>query len=91
MDMTRKGFLGGAAAMFAAAGCQTVGKETPKDGGKVIQGFDEKNAGKLAGAPYVPFSEKKVRVGIAGEGFCSFGSAFAYQVRIDYIVINEVF
>ena len=69
--------MGAGAAMFAAAGCKSIMGEK----GEVIAGFDQKDAGELAAAPYVPFSEKKVRVGIAGEGFCNFGSAFAYQVH----------
>ena len=79
MNISRRGFVGAGAALFAAAGYRSVMGAGKDD--KVIQGFDEKDAGKLAAAPYVPFSEKKVRVGIAGEGFCSFGSAFAYQVH----------
>ena len=78
MNVSRKSFLGMSGA-FLAAGCVSAGKEKSAEGGKVVQGFDETDAGKLAAAPYVPFSDKKVRVGIAGEGFCSFGSAFAYQ------------
>jgi len=67
--LSRRGFVG--AALFAAVG--NVAK------GEVIQGFDERDAGKLSKAPWKPFSDRKVRVGIAGEGVCSFGSAFAYQ------------
>ena len=79
MNISRRGFVGAGAALFAAAGYRSVMGAGKDD--KVIQGFDEKDAGKLAAAPYVPFSEKKVRVGIAGEGVCNFGSAFAYQVH----------
>ena len=75
MNVNRRGFIGAGAALFAAAGCKSIMGEK----GEVIAGFDQTDAGELAAAPYVPFSEKKVRVGIAGEGFCDFGSAFAYQ------------
>jgi len=75
MDFSRRNFLGAGAALFATASLKGVAAEKKE----VIQGFDERDAGKLSAAPYVPFSDKKVRVGIAGEGFCNFGSAFAYQ------------
>ena len=77
MNISRRGFMGTGAALFATAGCKSF-MDTPQTG-KVIQGFEETGAGKFASKPYVPFSDRKVRVGIAGEGFCSFGSAFAYQ------------
>ena len=73
--VSRRGFVGAGAALFAAAGCNTPGKD------KVIQGFDERDPGRLSGVAWKPFSDKRVRVGIAGEGVCSFGSAFAYQTH----------
>ena len=84
MELDRRGFMGVGAAFFASAGLGAFGADNkivmPKDEtGKVIQGFNETNAGKLSDLEWKPFSEKKVRVGIAGEGVCSFGSAFGYQ------------
>lgn len=72
--ISRKSFLGGSLALFAAARASAAPAPAKK-----IQGFDETNAGKLAAQAWTPFSDKKVRVGIAGEGYCSFGSAFGYQ------------
>lgn len=76
MEISRRGFMGAGATCFAAAGMKGIAAEaaTPK-----IQGFDETDAGKISSAAWQPFSDRKVRVGIAGEGFCSFGSAFGYQ------------
>ena len=74
MNLTRKNFCIGTFA--AAAGLKVSAAQEPA---KKIQGFDETNAGKLAAQAWTPFSDKKVRVGIAGEGYCSFGSAFGYQ------------
>ena len=71
--LSRRSFVGAGAALFAAAGSAAKGE--------VIQGFDERDAGRLSKTPWKPFSERKVRVGIAGEGVCSFGSAFAYQTH----------
>ena len=83
MELNRRGFMGAGAAFFASAGLGAFGaaqKGLPKDeNGQTIQGFNETNAGKLSDSAWKPFSEKKVRVGIAGEGFCDFGSQFGYQ------------
>jgi hypothetical protein len=75
MNLSRKHFLGHSMALLAAGASARTAAGT----GKVIQGFDETDAGKLLSAPRKPFSDKKVRVGIAGEGVCSFGSAFGFQ------------
>ena len=75
MDISRKGFLFGSGAVIAAFG----GKAAEKAPAASIQGFDETNAGRLSGAAWKPFSDRKVRVAIAGEGVCDFGSAFGYQ------------
>ena len=82
MEFTRKDFLGfgGTAMLFAAAGCRTTGTgDKPTVDGKVIAGFDETVVGKLDPTPWKPFSDKKVRVGIAGHGICQFGCCFGYQ------------
>lgn len=72
--ISRRGFVSAGAALFAAAGCTTPGEKI-----ETIQGFDETESGANKETAYVPFSDRKVRVGIAGEGFCGFGSAFGYQ------------
>ncbi|MBP5286067.1 MAG: Gfo/Idh/MocA family oxidoreductase [Kiritimatiellae bacterium] len=74
MNFTRKGFLGAGAALFASAGLKSIADEE-----KVIQGFDETEAGRVSLDPWQPFSDRVVKVGIAGEGVCDFGSAFGYQ------------
>ena len=78
MNISRRGFMGAGAALFAATELK----------GATIQGFDETEKSANGAAPYVPFSEKKVRVGIAGEGFCSFGSAFSYQTHPNVEVVS---
>ena len=72
--ITRKNFFIGSAAAFAVSGLNAA---APKPAGKV-QGFDESDDTKTDG-PWQPFSDKKVRVGIAGYGACSFGAAFFFQ------------
>lgn len=76
MDFSRRAFMGAGAAFFAAASGKAFAAEEAKP---QIQGFDEVEGGCDTSKPWEPFSDKKVRVAIAGEGVCSFGSQFAYQ------------
>jgi len=74
MNITRKNFFIGSAAVVAAASLKAA---APNPVGK-IQGFDESSESKTDG-PWEPFSDKKVRVGIAGYGVCTFGAVFFFQ------------
>ena len=74
MQITRKGFFIGSFAATATAGLRAA---APEPAAK-IQGFDESFETKTEG-PWEPFSDRKVRVGIAGYGACSFGAAFFFQ------------
>ena len=88
MGCTRKGFLGlgGMTALFAATGCQSAvaGKSGKEQG---IAGFDETDAGKVAAKKWEPFSDKVVRVGIAGHGVCQFGCEFGYECHPNVEVV----
>ena len=77
MEFTRKGFLGLTGSLLATAGM--ADDVFPKGKKKVIQGFEEGDAKADPNAKWTPFSDRKVKVGIAGEGVCNFGSAFGYQ------------
>ncbi len=67
--------LGGAT---AASGAEP-GKAPVDAGGKVIPGFDQTQAAAPAAKGWQPFSDRKIRVGIAGYGTCQFGAAFGFQ------------
>ncbi len=56
--------------------CIRTSRQTDENG-KVVQGFDE-TVDRPEGI-WVPYSDKKVRVGIAGYGFCQFGAHFFFQ------------
>ncbi len=69
--LTRKSFIGGAIAalpVFGTFATDKSGKSPPAHSNE-----------KLSAGKWQPFSDKKVRVGIAGEGVCNFGSAFGWQ------------
>lgn len=74
MQITRKNFFIGSVAMTAAAGLEAAVKKPAK----AIQGFNE-SCDEDTDGPWEPFSDKKVRVGIAGYGACSFGATFSFQ------------
>jgi len=82
--MSRRGFLqgfGGAGAFLGMAGLAgPAAAEAPRDGdGNVIPGFDKVRAEPNASGIWEPFSERKIRVGIAGFGLCQFGAQFGFQ------------
>ena len=77
MNISRRSFVGAGAAMFAAAGCKSV--MGPSKDGKLIAGFEQTESRGDVSQPWEPYSDRKVRIAIAGEGVCSFGSAFGYQ------------
>ena len=72
--ISRKGFFAGA---FAAAATVGAHAATQPSASK-IQGFDEQFETKTEGS-WEPFSDRKVRVGIAGYGACRFGAMFFFQ------------
>lgn len=86
MNLSRRTFFGGALAMAASAPAATAPK-APK-----IQGFNEQPNVKTSGA-WQPYSDKKVRVGIAGYGACKFGAMFSYQEHpnVEVVAATDLF
>jgi len=78
MELSRKGFLSMAGSFAATAGL-AADDVFPKGAKKVVQAFERGDSGTDPLSVWTPFSDRKVKVGIAGEGVCSFGSAFGYQ------------
>ncbi|MBQ6341454.1 MAG: gfo/Idh/MocA family oxidoreductase, partial [Kiritimatiellae bacterium] len=62
MQITRKNFFIGSVAATAAIGLKAAEQKPLSK----IQGFDEVFTDEKVGGPWQPFSDKKVRVGIAG-------------------------
>ena len=67
-------FKGTLLAAGAAAAGATAQAPAPK-----IAGFDETQVGRVKDAVWTPVSDRKVKVGIAGYGVCSFGAQFGFQ------------
>lgn len=84
VGMSRRGFLRGVAStgvILGAAGIagNIAAAEGPRDAdGKVIPGFEGKEVGPSS-VGWQPFSDRKIRVGIAGFGICAFGAQFGFQ------------
>ena len=94
---SRREFFGGSLALAGAgllSGCVTGdGADRPTDNGKVIAGFDEIDPGTVSSVPWKPFSDRKVRVGIAGYGLCHFGGCFEFQhhPNVEIVAVAELF
>jgi predicted dehydrogenase len=65
----------------------------PRDkDGNVIPGFERSGAAPDAAAGWQPFSDRKVRVGIAGYGMCRFGAQFGFQdhPNVEVVAVTDL-
>lgn len=60
--------------------------------GKVIPGFEKNQNDANASKGWRPFSDRKIRVGIAGYGLCQFGSAFGFQdhPNVEVVAVTDL-
>jgi predicted dehydrogenase len=81
-NLTRRSFLSraglgaGAAALGLEAAMEAAAAAQDK---KPIQGFEKSETDREAAKLWRPVSDRKIRVGIAGNGVCRFGPAFGFQ------------
>ena len=63
------------------------------DSVEVVQGFDDVEKSERRPEPWVPVSDRKIRMGIAGYGLCCFGSAFFLQdhPNVEVVAVADVF
>ena len=84
-NLSRRHFIQGLGAGAAALGALSVthslnADDLPRDEhGNIIPGFEKTKTDPNAAKGWQPFSDRKIRVGIAGYGVCSFGAAFFFQ------------
>lgn len=100
IGITRRNFIGMAGVAGAAMGLGRVAgagaAEAPQQpvdaSGKVIAGFEKTQADPNAAKGWVPFSDRKIRVGIAGYGFCEFGAAFGFQdhPNVEVVAVTDL-
>jgi len=81
MSMTRRGFLQMAAASAAAVAAEPV-----------IPGFEKAKTDTEAAKRWQPVSDRKLRVGIVGYGYCKFGAAFGFQdhPNVEVVAVSDL-
>jgi hypothetical protein len=95
VGMSRRKFLhgvGGAGAFLGMAG-MAAGQDAPKDAeGKVIPGFENNQDSPKEAKGWQPFSDRKIRVGIAGYGLCQFGAQFGFQdhPNVEVVAVTDL-
>ena len=59
---------------------------------KPIQGFEKTAAGASTSAGWKPFSDRKVRVGLVGFGYCQFGAMFEFQhhPNVEVVAVSDL-
>lgn len=91
---SRRGFLQGMGAMGVLIGTagHTSAGDAPRDsGGAVIPGF-ETRPDEPAATEWKPFSDRRIRVGIAGYGLCRFGAQFGFQdhPNVEVVAVSDL-
>src|SRR5215207_946193 len=93
---TRRGFLQAAglgAAALAAHGVAYGAEQVVDKDGKVVQGFEDiTKASAATSKGWKPISDRKIRVGIVGYGFCKFGAAFGFQdhPNVEVVAVSDL-
>lgn len=87
--------ISGAGALLGAAGIsgRAGAAEGPvDDAGKLIPGFEKSQADPAVAGIWEPFSERRIRVGIAGYGFCKFGAQFGFQdhPNVEVVAVTDL-
>ena len=79
------GLAGAVGSAFAASAAR--GQEKPN-----IQGFDDTQTDVDASSVWTPFTDRKLRVGIAGYGACQFGAFFGFQdhPNVEVVAVTDL-
>jgi predicted dehydrogenase len=97
VNQTRRTFLQAAglgAVAVAAHGVAYGAEEIVDKDGKPIQGFENiEKASAETSKGWEPVSDRKIRVGIVGYGFCKFGAAFGFQdhPNVEVVAVSDLF
>src|SRR5262245_32481763 len=93
---TRRTFLQAAglgAAALAAHGVAYGAEKIVDKYGNPVQGFEENIAASAASSKgWKPISDRKIRVGLVGYGFCKFGAAFGFQdhPNVEVVAVSDL-
>jgi hypothetical protein len=87
-NVSRRSILqaGGFGAAWAFSGA-ALGEE------KAIQGFEQSAAGPEKSEGWKPVSDRRIRVGLVGNGVCRFASAFGFQdhPNVEVVAVSDLF
>lgn len=81
------GIAWGVNQVTAAAAAEPAQPPVDADG-NIIPGFGKTQTHPNATEKWVPYSDRKIRVGIAGYGLCQFGAAFGFQSHPNVQVVG---
>ncbi len=86
------GLTASALGLGSAALAQGKGKPPLDASGKVIAGFEKNKTDPNASKGWQPFSDRKIRVGIAGYGLCAFGAQFGFQKHpnVEVVAVTDL-
>ncbi|MBN2296386.1 MAG: Gfo/Idh/MocA family oxidoreductase [Pirellulales bacterium] len=88
-DTSRRSFIKAAGLGVASFGIGGIANAAEKK----IQGFDDKGKKTKTAEKWEPVSDRKIRVGIAGHGFCKFGQSFGFQdhPNVEVVAVTDLF
>lgn len=92
MDFSRRDFLKASGLSAAALTLNPSLFAQDRKKKKVIQGFDDKGSATDLHEGWVPVSDRKVKVGLIGYGFCQFGTAFGFQnhPNVEVVAVSDL-
>jgi len=87
--LTRRSFLAGLGVGTASLALANSSRGAEK----TIQGFEKTGADPNVSKNWQPISDRKIRVGIVGYGFCKFGAEFGFQdhPNVEVIAVSDLF
>jgi predicted dehydrogenase len=92
--ISRRSFLSTVGLGAAALGLQQVGcAKGSKPAAPPIQGFEKSKETVDYSKGWVPFSDRKLRVGLVGYGVCKFAAAFGFQnhPNVEVVAVSDLF
>src|SRR5215467_10541589 len=87
--LTRRSFLAGLGVGTASLALANSSRGAEK----TIQGFEKTGADPNVSKNWQPISDRKIRVGIVGYGFCKFGAEFGFQdhPNVEVVAVSDLF
>ena len=91
---SRRSFISSVGLGAVALGLQQIGcKGGGKPEAQPIQGFEKSPEDTKVLKPWVPVSDRKIRVGLIGYGYCKFSAAFGFQnhPNVEVVAVSDLF